>query len=284
MFANLKCRFIACRSAGYDYVDLNECNRKSIKVANVPSYSPNSIAEFAVGLTINLARQLPMAFDRTKHGDFKLTPKLLGFEMRGKTVGVFGTGKIGKIVCEIFSAFKMKVIAYDVYQDNDWAAKNSIEYVKDVNEIYEQADIISLHVPLLKDNYHMINAESIAKMKNGVLLVNTSRGALVDTKAVIEAVRTKKIGGLALDVYENEVNVFDKDWYSFETNICKDDDLLRLMGLPNVLITSHQAYFTQEALKEISHTSIDNIIEFIQKDRQQASAGSGQFKLKYELH
>jgi D-lactate dehydrogenase len=201
--------------------------------------------------------------------------------VKGKTVGVFGTGKIGKIVCEIFNSFRMNVIAFDIYEDKEWASKNNVEYVKSKDDIYARADIISLHAPLTKENYHMINEEAINKMKHGVLILNTGRGALIDTKALIEGIKSNKIGGVAMDVYENEVNVFDKDWYSTESNVCKDDDLNRLLSYPNVLVTSHQAYFTHESLKEIGKVTIDNMIEYLEKST--ASTGASDFSLKFEV-
>ncbi|CAF0803101.1 unnamed protein product [Brachionus calyciflorus] len=268
MFDHLKCKMIACRSAGFDYVDLNECAVRGIKVATVPSYSPNSIAEFAVGLSINLARKLRMAFERSKNADLSLTSKLLGFEMKGKTVGVFGTGRIGKLVCEIFRGFKMNVIAFDVYEDKEWAAQNGVEYVKTKDEVYARSDIISLHAPLTPENNHMINADAISKMKDGVLIINTGRGGLIDTRALINGIKSRKIGGAALDVYEKENISFDHDWFSVEDGIIQDDDLNRLLGFPNVLVTAHQAYFTREALKEIASVTISNINEFFEKSKE----------------
>lgn len=269
MFDHLKCKMIACRSAGFDYVDLAECAARNIKVATVPSYSPSSIAEFAVGLSINLARNLRMAFERSKNADLSLTSKLLGFEMKGKTVGVFGTGRIGKLVCEIFRGFKMNVIAFDVYEDKEWAAQNQVEYVKTKDEVYSRSDIISLHAPLTKENVHMIDSEAVSKMKEGVLIVNTGRGGLIDTKALIAGIKSRKIGGAALDVYEKENLSFDHDWFSIEEGIMPDEDLSVLLGYPNVLVTAHQAYFTREALKEIANVSISNISEYLQKAKEQ---------------
>jgi D-lactate dehydrogenase len=198
--------------------------------------------------------------------------------VKDKVVGVFGTGKIGKIVCEIFLGFKMKVIAFDVYEDKEWAAKVGVEYVKTKDEVYARSQLISLHAPLTKENYHMIDENSIEKMRDGVLIINTGRGALIDTKALIKGIKSNKIGGVAMDVYENEVNVFDKDWYSSEAGVCKDDDLNQLLAYSNVLVTSHQAYFTNESLEQISKTTIDSIIEFLEKSKE-----SNNFSLKFEV-
>lgn len=175
----------------------------------------------------------------------------------------------------------MKVIAFDVYQDKPWAEKNGVKYVDTKEEVYEQSDIITLHAPLTKENYHMIDDKAIAKMKNGVLILNTGRGALIDTKALIGGLKSCKIGGVALDVYENENAVFDKDWYSTENQICKDDDLNQLLSYPNVLITSHQAYFTEESLQQIAQTSVDNICEFLEKST--ADNGGSNFSMKFEV-
>ena len=268
MFEHLRCKLIACRSAGFDYVDLNEAGKRGVKVATVPSYSPNSIAEFAVGLAINLARHLRMAFERSKNADLSLTSKLLGMELKGKTAGIFGTGRIGKLVCEILRGFKMNVIAFDVYEDKEWAAQNQVEYVKSKDEVYARADIISLHAPLTKENEHMIDANAVSKMKDGVLIVNTGRGGLIDTSALIAGIKSRKIGGAALDVYEKENLSFDHDWFTKEDAMCPDDDLNRLLGFPNVLVTAHQAYFTREALKEIANVTISNINEFLEKSKE----------------
>lgn len=200
--------------------------------------------------------------------------------MRGKTVGVFGTGRIGKIVCEIFRGFKMNVIAFDVYEDKEWAAANSVEYVKTKDEIYQRSDVISLHAPLTKENVHMINKDAISKMKEGVCIINTGRGGLIDTTALIEGIKSKKIGGAALDVYENENLSFDRDWFSVEEGVMQDDQLNVLLGFQNVLITAHQAYFTREALKEIGSVTISNINEFLEKSK---AGDYGSYKLKNEV-
>lgn len=200
--------------------------------------------------------------------------------MRGKTAGVFGTGRIGKIVCEIFKGFKMNVVAFDVYEDQKWAAENGIEYVKSKDEVYARSDIISLHAPLTKENHHMIDSNAIAKMKDGVMIVNTGRGALVDTKALIAGLKSKKIGGAALDVYEKENFSFDHDWFSSEDGLLQDDDLNILLGFPNVLVTAHQAYFTREALREIANVTINNINEYLEKSQEHPD---NNFSLKNEV-
>jgi D-lactate dehydrogenase len=198
--------------------------------------------------------------------------------VQGKTVGIFGTGKIGKIVCEILRGFKMRVIAFDVYEDKAWAAANQVEYVKTKDEIYTQSDLISLHAPLTPENFHMIDANAIGQMKAGVLIVNTGRGGLIDTKALIDGIKSGKVGGVALDVYENENTVFDVDWYSAEKAIMKDDYINQMLSYPNVLITSHQAYFTKESLEQIAKTTIENICEFLEK-----SEAAEPYKLKFEV-
>lgn len=200
--------------------------------------------------------------------------------MQNKTVGVFGTGKIGKIVCEILRGFRMNVLAFDLYRDDAWAKANNVTYVNSQDEIYANSDVISLHAPLTPENFHMVNAKAIEKMKQGVLLVNTGRGALIDTKALIDGIKSGKIGGVALDVYENENNVFDVDWYSSETTFMTDDYLNQMLSYPNVLITSHQAYFTNESLQQIASTTIDNICEFIEKS---STSTPDQYKLKFEV-
>jgi len=255
----VKCLLLRC--AGYNNVDLKEAKNLGIKVYSVPRYSPNAVAEFAVGLMLTLNRHLHKAYNRVRDNNFALDG-LMGFDMLGKTVGVVGTGAIGAIVVKIVRAFGCKVIAYDVYK-NAQLQKDfpDMEYVE-LEQIWKQSDIISLHAPLSKDTQHMLNDDAVAKMKDGVMIVNTSRGPLVDTKALIKGLKSKKIGAVGIDVYENESNLFYND---HSKDVPEDDILSRLTSFPNVIVTGHQAFFTKEALTNIAKTTNDNINNFIAK-------------------
>ncbi len=246
-------KLIALRCAGYNNVDIKNMN-KSLKVVRVPAYSPYAVAEHAVALLLAVDRKIYKAYQRTKKYNFTLNG-LLGFDIHGKTVGVIGTGKIGKCFIKIMKGFGANVIAYDIYKDEKASNELDFEYVP-LDELYSKSDIISLHCPLTDDNNKMINAESISKMKNGVYIINTSRGKLIDTNSLIEKLEEGKIGGLCLDVYEEEAEFFLND---MSNSYIRDKDLSTLLSMPNVLITSHQAFFTKEALNKIASDTFSNI-------------------------
>ncbi len=245
-------KLIALRCAGFNNVDLKAAYGK-IKVVRVPAYSPYAVAEHTMALLLTSLRRIHKAYNRTREFNFSLNG-LTGFDLHGKTVGVVGTGKIGKIFINICKGFGMNVIAYDLYPD-----KNSdINYVS-LEELFEKSDIISLHCPLTKENEYLINRDTIAKMKKGVYILNTSRGMLIDAEALIEGIKEKKVGAACLDVYEEENDIFFKD---YSGHILQDDVLARLISMPNVIITSHQAFLTEEALDNIANTTSQNIKNF----------------------
>lgn len=248
-------RLIALRCAGYNNVDIEYAYGK-IHVVRVPAYSPYAVAEHAMALLLTSVRRIHKAYNRTKEFNFSLTG-LTGFDLHGKTVGVIGTGKIGRIFVDICRGFGMNVIAYDKYpiQDSD------IDYVS-IDDIWEKSDIISFHCPLTDENRHMVNADTIEKMKRGVVLLNTSRGALIDSTALLEGIKKRKIGAACLDVYEEESDVF---FHDFSGHIVEDDTLARLISMPNVIVTSHQAFLTEEALENIADTTFSNIDEFFEE-------------------
>lgn len=248
-------RLIALRCAGYNNVDIEYAYGK-IHVVRVPAYSPYAVAEHAMALLLTSVRRIHKAYNRTKEFNFSLTG-LTGFDLHGKTVGVIGTGKIGRIFVDICRGFGMNVIAYDKYpiQDSD------IDYVS-IDDIWEKSDIISFHCPLTDENRHMVNADTIEKMKRGVVLLNTSRGALIDSTALLEGIKKRKIGAACLDVYEEESDVF---FHDFSGHIVEDDTLARLISMPNVIVTSHQAFLTEEALENIADTTFLNIDEFFEE-------------------
>jgi len=255
VLAQVGVKLVALRCAGYNNVDLAAAKALGIAVTRVPSYSPHAVAEHAVGLFLTLNRKIHKAHNRVRELNFSLNG-LVGFDVYGKTVGIIGTGKIGKIAAQIMRGFGTRVLAYDVTPDVEWAAKLGIEYT-DLKTLLQSSDIISLHVPLYPESFHMLNAETFAQMKPGVFIVNTSRGKLIDTKALIKALKVGRVGGVALDVYEEEEGIFFED---HSGDMLKDDDLSRLLTFPNVLITSHQAFFTHEALSEIARVTTENIL------------------------
>lgn len=244
-------KLIAMRCAGYNNVDVRYARGK-LPVVRVPAYSPNAVAEHAMALLLTLNRRIHKAFLRTRDFNFSLNG-LTGFDLYGKTVGVIGTGKIGSVFIDICRGFGMRVIAYDVSQSLD-----SVEYVE-LSELLERSDVISLHCPLNTSTRHMINAVSIEKMKKGVFIINTSRGALIDSEALLYGLLSERIGGACLDVYEEESELFYEDNSS---TIVKDDILTRLICLPNVIVTSHQGFLTEQALMNIASTTLENISEF----------------------
>ncbi len=249
-------KLIALRCAGYNNVDLKAAKNR-IKVVRVPAYSPHSIAEYTLALMLTLNRKIHRAYNRTREGNFALEG-LMGFEMIGKTAGIIGTGKIGKIVAQILKSMGINVLAYDLYPDMEFAEKNGIRYAS-LDELYQNSDIISLHCPLTKETEYLINEDSIAKMKEGVMIINTGRGKLINTKDLIDGLKDKKIGSAGLDVYEEESDYFYED----HSDIVIDDDILaRLLTFNNVIVTSHQAFFTKEALSEIARITLQNIQDF----------------------
>lgn len=259
--AQQEVRLIALRSAGYNNVDLDAAQELGMTVVRVPAYSPHSVAEHTVGLMLTLNRKLHRAYNRVREGNFALDG-LLGFELHSRTVGIVGTGKIGFNVAKILLGFGCKVIAYDPYP-NEAARDAGVEYVP-LDELFRQSDIITLHSPLTKETYHMINAHTINMMKPNVMIINTSRGGLIDTPVVIEALKSGRIGSLGLDVYEEESELFFQD---LSSQLIQDDVFARLLTLPNVVITGHQAFFTQEALENIAETTLANISAFARGER-----------------
>jgi D-lactate dehydrogenase len=253
ILADLGVRMVALRCAGFNNVDLAVAKELGITIARVPAYSPYAVAEHAVGLIMMLNRRLYRAYNRVREDNFSLNG-LLGFDMHSKTVGVVGTGKIGQCFAQIINGFGCKILAYDVRPNQD-CLNMGVTYVE-LPELFAQSDIISLHCPLLPATHYMINAESIQQMKPGVMLINTSRGALVDTRAVIEGIKLGQIGYLGTDVYEEEEDLFFRD---LSNTIIQDDTFQLLQSFSNVVITAHQAFFTREALSNIAETTLSNI-------------------------
>ena len=251
-------KLLAMRCAGFNNVSLKDIHNR-FKVVRVPAYSPHAIAEYTVGLILAVNRKIHKAYVRTREGNFSING-LMGFDLDGKTAGIIGTGKIGQILIKILKGFEMKVIAYDLYPNQKAADELGFEYVS-LDELYAKSDIISLNCPLTKDTQYMINRRSMLKMKDGVILVNTGRGQLIDSADLVEALKDKKIGAVALDVYEEEENYFFEDK---SNQVIEDDILGRLLSFYNVLITSHQAYFTKEAVDAITVTTLDNIRDFVE--------------------
>ena len=249
-------KLIALRCAGYNNVDIEYAFGK-IHVVRVPAYSPYAVAEHAMALLLTSIRRIHKAYIRTRDFNFSLNG-MTGFDLHGKTVGVIGTGKIGRIFIDICRGFGMNIIAYDKFPAKD----SGIEYVE-LDELFERSDIISLHCPLTDESLHMINADSIEKMKKGVAIINTSRGALIDSEALLEGIKARHIGAACLDVYEEESNVF---FHDYSNHIVNDDTLARLISMPNVIVTSHQAFLTKEALSNIADTTLNNVREFFEKD------------------
>ena len=247
---------IALRAAGYNNVDLKSLFKR-IPVVRVPAYSPYAVAELALTLMLALNRKVHRAYFRTRDNNFTLNG-LLGFDMHGKTVGIIGTGKIGKVAINILKGFGMRVLAYDISPDKEFQKNAAFEYV-DLDGLYQQSDIISLHCPLTKESYHLINEASIAKMKTGIMIINTGRGMLIDSKALVEGLKTGQVGFAGLDVYEEESEYFFED---FSNKVITDDVLARLLSFNNVMITSHQGFFTQEAMSSIADTTMQNIQDF----------------------
>lgn len=245
-------KLLALRCAGYNNVDLRAAAGR-LKIVRVPNYSPAAVAEHAAALMLSVNRKTHRAYSRTRDNNFNING-LMGMDLQGKTAGVIGTGRIGYLFAKIAAGFDMRVLAYDMYPQQD----NGLAYVS-LDDLFMLSDVISLHCPLTPQTYHMINAQRVEQMKDGVILINTSRGALVDTDALLDGIKSKKIGGAGLDVYEEEADYFFED---LSNEILGDDDLALLLSLPNVLLTSHQAFFTREAMQAIAMVTMENIFAF----------------------
>ncbi len=251
-------RLIALRCAGFNNVDLARAVELGMTIVRVPTYSPYAVAEHAVALLLTLNRKIHRSYNRTREGNFSLEG-MMGFDLYGRTVGVVGTGKIGLIFAQIMKGFGCQLLGYDLYPHPNFVELGG-KYVE-LPELLNSADIISLHCPLTPESHHLIDQRAISQMKPGVFLINTSRGALIDTKAAIQGLKSKKIGALGLDVYEQEADLFFKD---LSEQIIQDDVFERLLTFPNVIITGHQAFLTQEALQHIAETTLSNITDFEQ--------------------
>jgi D-lactate dehydrogenase len=254
-------RMVALRSAGFNHVDLAAARALGLTIARVPAYSPHAVAEHTIALILALNRRIYRSYARVRDGNFSLDG-LLGFDMAGRTAGVLGTGRIGMVVARILRAFGCEVVAYDVAPSDECRALG-VRYVA-LDELWSASDIITLHAPLTPDTRHIVDARALARMKPGVMIVNTSRGALVDTQALIDGLKEGTIGHLGLDVYEEEETLFFQD---LSSHVIKDDVFARLLTFPNVLVTAHQGFFTAEALRAIAGTTLDNIRAFEQQRR-----------------
>lgn len=252
--AKIGVKHIALRCAGFNNVDLDAARELGLAVTRVPAYSPHAVAEHTVALLLTLNRKIHRAFNRVREQNFSLNG-LVGFDLYGKTVGIIGTGKIGRITAQIFRGFGCKVVACDPFQSTEWAAEHEIAYL-DLESLLGCSDVVSLHSPLFPETFHLLNSKTLARMKSGAFLINTSRGKLIDTHALIDGLKSGHIGGVALDVYEEEEGIFFED---HSGDVLQDDDLSRLLTFPNVLITSHQAFLTKEALAEISRVTVENL-------------------------
>jgi D-lactate dehydrogenase len=251
-------RLVATRSTGYNHIDAAAASRLGIEVVRVTDYSPHSVAEFAVGLLLAVNRKIARASARTRDGNFDLDG-LMGFDLHGKTVGVIGTGKIGTIFARIMAGFGCTVVGHDRFPSPAFEQLGG-RYVG-IDELLDCSDVVSLHCPLTEETHHIVDAASLARAKRGSILVNTSRGGLVDTEAAIQALKSGQLGGLAIDVYEQEANLFFQD---LSSTIILDDVIQRLVSFPNVIVTGHQAFFTVEAIGQIMRTTIESITAFEQ--------------------
>lgn len=247
-------KFIATRSMGMDHIDLEKAKALGIKVANVPHYSPHSVAEHSVALMLALNRRLNQANQKVRNHDFELDG-LVGFDMHGKTVGFLGAGEIGEVSVKILSGFGCKILIYDLEENKELIDKYQVKY-ESIEEVCKKSDIISIHAPLTKETKHLIDKEKINWMKKGVMLINTARGAICETEALIDGLKEGKIGYLGMDVYEHEKGLFFED---HSNDVVQDDLFIRLLGFKNVLITAHQAFLTHEAIKENMETTIQNL-------------------------
>lgn len=248
-------RLVALRCAGFNNVDLAAAKSLGLAVTRVPAYSPHAVAEHTVGLLLTLNRKIHRAYNRVREHNFSLNG-LVGFDVCGKTVGVVGTGRIGRIVAQIFRGFEAEVVAYDPFPSLDWAKAHGVAYA-DLPAVLARSDILTLHLPLTPETFHLLNEGTMAQLKPGAFLLNTSRGKLIDTTALIQHLKSGHLGGVALDVYEEEEGVFFED---LSSSVLQDDELNLLLSFPNVLITSHQAFLTNEALNEIARVTVGNIL------------------------
>ena len=253
-------RLVALRCAGFNNVDLEAAKELSIAITRVPSYSPHAVAEHTIALILALNRKIHRAYNRVREMNFSLSG-LVGYDLFGKTAGVLGTGKIGRIVAEILRGFGMRVLAIDIFPNQEWAAQHGIEYME-ARTLARESDLITLHTPLTPETDHIVNKDTLALTKPGVMLINVSRGRLIHTRVLIEALKSGHIGGVALDVYEEEEGVFFQD---LSGEVLHDDELARLLTFPNVLVTAHQAFLTHEALSEIARTTVENVLRFVGK-------------------
>ena len=250
--ADLECRYLALRCAGYNNVDLRAAGNSGIRVAHVPAYSPYAVAEHAMALLLTSVRRIHKAYIRTRDFNFSLSG-MTGFDLHGKTIGVVGTGRIGRVFINICRGFGMNVIAYDKFPAKD----ADFEYTT-LEDLLSRSDIVSLHCPLTDETRHLINCDTIRMMKKGAVIINTSRGALIDTECLLEGIKSRQIGAACLDVYEEETDYFFED---LSGHILNDDILARLISMPNVIVTSHQAFLTEEALSNIAETTVQNIVQ-----------------------
>jgi D-lactate dehydrogenase len=248
-------KHLALRCAGFNGVDLAAARESGISVTRVPAYSPYAVAEHAVALLLALNRKIPRAVNRVRDLNFSLNG-LVGFDLHGKTAGILGTGKTGRVAAQILRGFGMKVLAFDASPSSEWAEEHAVEYT-DAATLARESEVISLHLPLTPETHHIVRRETLAQVKPGTILINVSRGALVDTTALIEALKSGRLGGVGLDVYEEEEGVFFED---LSGQILQDDELARLLTFPNVLITAHQAFLTREALSEIARVTVANLV------------------------
>ncbi|NNJ25915.1 2-hydroxyacid dehydrogenase [Alienimonas chondri] len=256
VLAEVGTKLIALRSAGFNHVDLAAADRLGLTVVRVPAYSPHAVAEHTIALILSLNRKIPRARDRIREGNFALDG-LMGFDLHGKTAGVIGTGKIGAVVARILLGFGCHVLAADTEPDKALLAED-VEYVA-ADELASRSDLVTLHCPLTPDTRHLVDAAFLDRMKPGAMLINTSRGALIDTRAVIDALKTRRLGSLGIDVYEEEADLFFEDHSS---DPLTDDVFARLLTFPNVLVTGHQAFFTREAVTAIARTTLQNVTDF----------------------
>ena len=250
-------KMIALRCAGFNNVDLAEAKAAGIKVARVPAYSPHAVADHGLSLLLALTRHIPQAYLRTKTQNFNIEG-LTGRDLYGLTAGILGTGKIGRTMGDVLSGIGMKLITYDPFPNEQWAKEKNVEYVS-IEEIFKRSDVLSLHCPLTEETKHIVNHDNMKLMKSDAVIINTGRGALIDSKALVHALKHHTIGGAAMDVYEEESKYFFSDW---STNVLTDDVLARLLTFPNVIITGHQAFLTTNALGNIADTTLQNIKDF----------------------
>ncbi|MBR1722798.1 MAG: 2-hydroxyacid dehydrogenase [Treponema sp.] len=257
ILASCGVKLIALRCAGFNNVDLKAAAKAGIKVVRVPAYSPYAVAEHGIALLMSLTRHIPQAYLRTKTANFNIEG-LTGRDLHGLTAGILGTGKIGQIMAGILKGFGMRIIAYDLFPNQKWAEESGAEYVSK-EEIFRNSDVLSLHCPLTEETKHIVNHDTMKMMKKDAVIINTGRGALIDSKALVHALKHGHIGGIGMDVYEEESKYFFSDW---STDILTDDVLARLLTFPNVIITGHQAFLTTNALKNLADTTLENIKAF----------------------